>query len=439
MVQYGSHTTRTLNYMESYLEDFHKYKDIFLEFQAYRRTVQDARNRTKALNAPGSQSAERGLEDIRGIQERSHFNFLKLHMLSHYREHVELFGSILQYSTNISELAYVHQIKEAYRASNKGALEIRMLNLKDIVGGSKSTDHILWRHPANLKGLLEIFKIEDRKNTPNERSIVEVGLPPMHLCNPSMKSERLFNIVDGLQISHTTSYRLIKEYAEVAGCSQYFAGISESILERRVEMFTCLQVPIPIFQRPEVCEIHNLRCTGNAAFGKGKIRKDWVWMSVASSEEWRVFRGRLPGRMKAIFKLWDSGWRTNRLCIMELLEAKDRGITDSSHGLLKVCGRRRKRIWVVNIRSILEIAYLFEVETAMRAFVSALKMLDPIGLSYSKFVSFCYAYELEEGGKVLTDQYLSVAIQQARYRRAMPGGQCQEGNASPCLLLVNGH
>jgi hypothetical protein len=76
-----------------------------------------------------------------------------------------------------------------------------------------------------------------------------------------------------------------------------------------------------------------------------------------------VFRERLPGHLEALFKLRNSGGRVYRLCIVELLEAKDRGIADSSHGLLKVCRRRRKRIWVVNIRSILGMAHLFEVET----------------------------------------------------------------------------
>jgi hypothetical protein len=110
------------------------------------------------------------------------------------------------------------------------------------------------------------------------------------LCHPSMKSERLVHIAYGLQISHTTLYRLIKEYAEDAECSQSFAGSSESILECQVDMFTCLQVPIPIFQRPEVYEVQHIRCTGNAVFRKGKIRKDWVWVSVAFSEEWGVFQ-----------------------------------------------------------------------------------------------------------------------------------------------------
>ncbi|KAI5839995.1 hypothetical protein DFP73DRAFT_597837 [Morchella snyderi] len=267
----------------------------------------------------------------------------------HYREHVERFGSIPQYSTDVSELAHVRQVKEAYRASNKVdaamqildyrgrrlALEIRILNLKDIVGGPESIDDILWSHRDDLKELLDIFKIEDRKKTPNERSIVESGLPLKRLCNPSAKSERLFNVADGLQMSHMTLYRLIKEYAEDAECSQSFAGSSESILERRIEVFTCLQVPITIFQRPDVYEVHNIRCTGTASFRKGKIRKDWAWVSVGSSEQWGVFRGRLPERVEALFKVRDRTGHAHRLCVVELLEAKDHGIADSSHGLLK--------------------------------------------------------------------------------------------------------
>jgi hypothetical protein len=60
MAQYGSYRMSTLNYMESYLEDFQKHKDIFLEFRAYERMVKDARNRTKALNTSGSQNAQQG-------------------------------------------------------------------------------------------------------------------------------------------------------------------------------------------------------------------------------------------------------------------------------------------------------------------------------------------------------------------------------------------
>jgi hypothetical protein len=56
--------------------------------------------------------------------------------------------------------------------------------------------------------------------------------------------------------------------------------------------------------------------------------------------------------------------------------------------------------------------------------VSALGTLDPIGLSNSIFVLFCYVRGLEEGGKVSAAQYLSLAIQQARSGRAIPVHIC---------------
>jgi hypothetical protein len=76
-----------------------------------------------------------------------------------------------------------------------------------------------------------------------------------------------------------------------------------------------------------------------------------------------VFRGRLPGCVEALFKLWDSGGRAHRLYIVELLEAKDHSIADSLYELLKICRRRRKKMWVINIQSILGMAHLFQVET----------------------------------------------------------------------------
>jgi hypothetical protein len=56
--------------------------------------------------------------------------------------------------------------------------------------------------------------------------------------------------------------------------------------------------------------------------------------------------------------------------------------------------------------------------------VSALGTLDPIGHYDSIFVSFCYECGLEEGGNLSAAQYLSLAIVQARSRRAMPVHVC---------------
>ena len=53
------------------------------------------------------------------IREESHFNFIKMHLPWHYREHVEWLGSIRAYSTEVSETAHRTKVKDGYRASNR--------------------------------------------------------------------------------------------------------------------------------------------------------------------------------------------------------------------------------------------------------------------------------------------------------------------------------
>ena len=46
------------------------------------------------------------------IHGESHFNFIKMHLLSHFCDHKRRFGNILMYSTEIREPAHKTQIKE---------------------------------------------------------------------------------------------------------------------------------------------------------------------------------------------------------------------------------------------------------------------------------------------------------------------------------------
>jgi len=60
------------------------------------------------------------------IRRENHFNFIKMHYLTHFASPVRRFGSISMYSTEIGELAHKDQIKDGYRRSNKneGARQI---------------------------------------------------------------------------------------------------------------------------------------------------------------------------------------------------------------------------------------------------------------------------------------------------------------------------
>jgi len=46
------------------------------------------------------------------IRRENHFNFIKMHYLTHFASHVQRFGSISMYSTKIDELAHKDQIKD---------------------------------------------------------------------------------------------------------------------------------------------------------------------------------------------------------------------------------------------------------------------------------------------------------------------------------------
>ena len=46
------------------------------------------------------------------LQNKSHFNFIKLHLLVHYCSHIQKFGNIPMYSTDVGELAQKVRIKE---------------------------------------------------------------------------------------------------------------------------------------------------------------------------------------------------------------------------------------------------------------------------------------------------------------------------------------
>ena len=52
------------------------------------------------------------------LNEGAHYNFPKIHLIPHLAEQIPKFGSLPQYSTDISE--YMHKaLKDAYRRSNK--------------------------------------------------------------------------------------------------------------------------------------------------------------------------------------------------------------------------------------------------------------------------------------------------------------------------------
>ena len=55
------------------------------------------------------------------------FNFVKIHLLSHFADHIRQFGNIQMYSTESGETSHKEMIKKSYRRSNKNDASYQIL------------------------------------------------------------------------------------------------------------------------------------------------------------------------------------------------------------------------------------------------------------------------------------------------------------------------
>ena len=173
IAQYRSHTSDTIAYMEDDRNRFHKMKGIFLEFRVTKRTLakvdeqrREIRHQRTQMSQPVVPSKRRHIRDddreednwrrMDLIYSESHFNFIKIHLLSHFSDQIRQFGNIPMYSTEFGELMHKEQIKNRWRRSNNNdavrqivysyrlqqAIRMKLLNLESLRlhGPDLSTD-----------------------------------------------------------------------------------------------------------------------------------------------------------------------------------------------------------------------------------------------------------------------------------------------------------
>ena len=131
--------------MEDYLGLFHQMKDVFLEFRVSKRTqakIDEERKKLRRQRAQINQrvaaSKRRRVRDEDREEENDrrmdliyiqfHFNFIKMHRLIHFGDHIRQFGNIPMYSTEYGELAHKEQIKDPWQGSNKNDVARQILH-----------------------------------------------------------------------------------------------------------------------------------------------------------------------------------------------------------------------------------------------------------------------------------------------------------------------
>jgi Plavaka transposase len=375
IIQYRTHTESTLNDMEKYLESFHEHKEIFREF----RPGMKGKKNTKSHNAEGTAKrrkitdgkAKRVAMEEQKATNGPHFNFIKMHLLRHFRSHVESYGNIPLFSTDVSELAHKVQIKDSYRRSNKNNATVqildnytrlhtfgmRLLNVRAVLSETPET----LARAQTIPDLNFFLKTDSRAVS---GQIKAYSRPKCRLRGVDSKVRSLREVAQTMELPELV--QSIAAYAR-SNDDKDLLQSSQNLLEFwrfPAERFNMLQVPVSVFQESDTYDIHNIRSTGPNKFRGGEPRNDSVWVYVGNKG-----RGDLgeysPGFLKCLLKLRDvTTGRTYRFAVVESLAPMNGGAANSGGTFIrvqrKVYKTPGKAYSVVNIRSIVGIAHLIK-------------------------------------------------------------------------------
>jgi len=200
------------------------------------------------------------------VRSESHFNFIKMHLLSHFCDHIRQFGNIAMYSTEIGEAAHNTQIKDGWGQSSKNdigrqivhsygcqhAIRIRRLNLES-----------LKCHDADLSG--DVLHHLDRT-----ASTVTAAAPVVGRRVLKGRREDVSNVVDFGRISGV-SLEII--FPELIRYSRHNLPAAHRLPEDHamlrslpVELLTQLEILVLAFQEADIYEIHRARSAADLHF-----------------------------------------------------------------------------------------------------------------------------------------------------------------------------
>ena len=136
MTQYHNHTDATIKYMEDYLSEFHRHKDVFSRFRAKKSTkkVAEALRKQLAINMQherendpacsrlsaaakrhriGEDKIQIDSEIASHLSDESDFNFVKMHLLNHFSDHIRQLGQLSHVSSELPERSMM-DLKDVY-------------------------------------------------------------------------------------------------------------------------------------------------------------------------------------------------------------------------------------------------------------------------------------------------------------------------------------
>ncbi|KAI5776111.1 hypothetical protein EDC01DRAFT_780046 [Geopyxis carbonaria] len=384
MTEYESYTEATIGYLEHYLAEFHRHKEVFRFCRADARLntrIADLRTDYKGRIAEAQRGMNNTMQnkikrdmlaemetEIQGlVTELAHFNFPKIHLMRHFGSSIKLFGNLKQYSTETSESAHKYIVNEAYNRSNKqvdianqlmaanermNAFHIRELNLKRFAADGH------YDYNDKMIRLLGLHRSESEASSTHDPEFrLRDDFPRRVLSNFDDAEYAVYAEIP--QIAPWTILGLLEPfYRRVYGIDM--AKLDHAELRRYVfRLATELRVPFPLYQDSNHglgYVMHTLRCTGRSNYREGPPRNDNCWISVKDGDPF--WRGKHVGnlvlcRLVAMVKVWRKGEDDNKVhaIVRDYTLHRDYpGV--NAHGLSRWLYNERTAPWVTALRVI---------------------------------------------------------------------------------------
>ena len=389
LAQYKIHTSESIKNMRDYLADFHKYKEVFLRFRATKAAKNVAREASRDLRSEqrltasdeGNPGKRRKLEQEFRVEteemvndmltEGAHFNFPKMHLISHFTDQISRYGSLPQFSTEICEASH-KPLKDAYRRSNHIDAMPQIINTYTRGHSFAMREKNIEQWAKELKHMPEDVRSVIHPTRTNIRA--PPGSPPSQLLTKvqgRIDSRMVYNLetlasyyeLPDLKML-TTDYLIHRTFQS----SRDPVSDAGRLMDAPLEAFNTLQVPVQTFNNDGHI-LHHLRCTGPDLFRKTDNRHDWVFVRRRRSGRNQVgsLNGRVPAQLNAVFKLRDSNTRY-LLAHISLLTVIRSATPDGPEGMVRVGIPMQNH--VICITDIEGMAHLIPVEPGNRYLVN---------------------------------------------------------------------
>ena len=291
------------------------------------------------------------------IQRENHFNFIKMHYLSHFASHVRCVGSILIYSTEMGQLAYKEQIKEGYRRSDKNHAARQILSYY-------CRKHALGMRLQTIEALSKAENALIIGNGVVEAPVSSRSVPRQVLKGGMMENiGTLTELCRALNIDYSNMIEEMLHFIrQTIADDQRLPSDCTELGSLPVEQFTDLEIPVPDFQDIDVFQIQCARCTGTRAFHNGGSTNDWVWVQAGGEVSYGDLRGRVVARLLALFKIRNilsEAGEVHRLALVRILNPVGAGRFHRRSGHIRVSKRSNGRdMQIVGIGAVIGQAHV---------------------------------------------------------------------------------